>query len=92
MGFYVNPKDGSAKEAWLEKHGKLTEPETVHTMNYPKDKLPVCLVDNGIFTAAGIGFDQQEREAFLRQDGRDKIWFLVAKKDLEQFLYGQKTD
>jgi len=46
------------------------------------DYYPVCLVDNGAFTAAAVCYDERELEAFKRDDGRRKAWFQVHKDDL----------
>jgi hypothetical protein len=55
MGIYINPTN-MTKEAWLFENGvrlPAGAPRKFHsTANY----LPVCLVDNGLFTAAGIVF------------------------------------
>jgi uncharacterized protein YxjI len=34
----------------------------------------VCVVDNGVFEAAGYAFDEREMHVFLRPDGRNKTW------------------
>jgi len=74
MGCYINPQ-GEAKEAFLEREGlKLENP--VWTNN--KGFLPVCLVSNDAFTAAGICFSKQEMQKFLDpEDDRPKKWYMV---------------
>lgn len=76
MGYYINPKDVT-KEEWLSKHGKLIPAEQAKD-HITEETLPVCLVDNGRFTAAGVAFDSRELAAFTRPDGRPKIWFSVS--------------
>lgn len=79
MGLYINPPD-MTKEEWLVKNaidttaliGVKRSWETV-----PEGTLPVCVVDNGAFTAAGIAFDEQEYDAFNCDDGRAKLFVLV---------------
>lgn len=82
MGFYVNPPD-MHKEKWLALHGiRTAAPET-----FEKDgHLAVCLVDNGMFRAAGIAYDKCELEDFKRPDGRPKMWFWVPKNLLEPYM------
>ena len=71
MGCYVNPP-GMQKEPWLLQHGVLTnKPEIT------EDTLPVCLVNNGPFNAAGVAFSQEELNVFATEDGREKLWFQV---------------
>lgn len=83
MGIYINPKDGS-KEEWLVQHGKL---QIITPSHYRvDDSYAVCLVDNRLFTAAAIAFDQNELEAFKYPDGREKMWFMVPKKALALVL------
>ena len=83
MGFYINPKDGTTKEQFLAEHGK--ELRSVDNYFFNGTHLPVCLVDNGWMTAAGIAFDQSELDAFNRPDGRPKVWFNVPLKALEPY-------
>lgn len=90
MGFYINPKDGRSKEQWLLDHGRGINHDTVRSFDFTTDELPVCLVDNGPFTAAGIAFDPRERDAFLHPDPRPKQWFAVRRDLLKEFM-GERT-
>lgn len=76
MGYYIDPKEGT-KEAWLAKYGRpLTgRPEWKSTAK--SGELPVCLVDNRSFTAAGVCYSERETMEFARSDGRRKSWFVV---------------
>jgi len=81
MGLYIDPKDMS-KEKWLEKHSVTLLNNEQYTRD---DVLRVCLVDNGLFTAAGVAYDEREFEAFTDpSDHRDKIWYTVPKEDLRE--------
>jgi hypothetical protein len=88
MGYYINPKS-ITKERWLTEHGRLiTLAEAkAHTVG---DNVVVCLVDNGVFTAAAICYSDRERNVFAEPDGRPKRWYLVSRELLvrEGFLYG----
>lgn len=80
MGKYVNPTDGSSKEEWLQKNGTMTG-------NTPcaitEEFVPVCWVNNGPFSAAGVADDSREVEAFNRPDDiRPKRWFQVSREAL----------
>lgn len=99
MGAYINPKDGIEKEDFLEKHGtEIEDIQPVLDTGIEKilrtdQVLPVCLVDNGVFTAAGIAYDDRELQEFANpRDGRDKRWYLVPvsklyeQSDLEDYL------
>jgi hypothetical protein len=69
-----------SKEQFLAQHGipcSMPGPIT-------EDHLPVCLVDNGFFTAAGVGYCQSEVEAFQYPDGRPKKWFMVSRENLRK--------
>lgn len=87
MGFYVNPENGMTKERWLETYGDRVSEDSArqHSAGF-QNKLAVCLVDNGWMTAAGIAYDDHERNAFMHPDTRTKKWFLVPKALLDQFL------
>lgn len=79
MGYYVNPDDGSSKERWLALRavGKPTIGAPSWRAARNEGNLPVCLVDNTLFTAAAIAYSEEECEAFSREDGRNKIWYLI---------------
>jgi len=87
MGYYINPKNGTTKEAWLAEHGmSISEPAAkAHTAGA---RVVVCLIDNGWMTAAGIAYDDRERDAFTMLDSRPKSWYLVNREQLvaEGFL------
>lgn len=94
MGLYINPTD-CTKEEWLAKNGEAIDvmiygdslQEQRAGIEYElseqdEEYVPVCLVDNGAFTAAGICTNTRELSAFLREDGRPKLWFLVPVQAL----------
>lgn len=70
---------GMSKEAWFEKHA--VETIGVEIMD---GYHPVCLIDNGYMTAAGIAYCQEEFEEFQREDGRPKNWYLIKDSDLKE--------
>jgi len=82
MGCYINPQDMS-KEEWLSTNGiRLTE---APLFNDNSSMLPVCLVDNGAFTAAAIAYSEHVLEVFGDpRDIRPKKWYLVEKTKLTE--------
>lgn len=80
MGCYVNPPD-TTKEAWLVAHGRLLVC-AARSIDITNETLPVCLVDNGPFTAAGVCYNIAELEAFQYPDGRPKKWYIVDRENL----------
>lgn len=95
MGCYVNP-DHEDKEVWLEKNAT-----TIYAMNtFPKwetifatNERPVVLVDNGLFKAAGVAYDEREYQNFTREDDPRprKVYRVPIKKlkkvsDIETWL------
>ena len=85
MGYYINPKNES-KETWLHSNGRLvTLVEVKDHQAKDNDELVVCLVDNGPFTAAGIAYDDEERNAFLYPDPRPKNWYMVKRELLREW-------
>lgn len=78
MGVYINPID-CTKEDWLKKNAEhIGDPRSI-TPTFTKDSgIPICLVDNGIFTAAGVCYDESEFKAFQEpNDPREKLWFIA---------------
>lgn len=64
MGHYINPPN-MTKEEWLQKYGQITE---TPAWPAPEGTIPVCLVKNLTFTAAGIAYCEQEFYGFLAPD------------------------
>lgn len=91
MGLYINPMKGT-KEDWLMKKGRqvcilLPEVALPDFKSFTeKGELPVILVNNGTFTAAGVAFNEQEYEIMTEseRDTRPKILFAVSKKKLKK--------
>lgn len=85
MGFYIDPQNCS-KEQFLANKGRRIPVEDAYAVFDAGTNLPVCLVDNTIFTAAGIGFSKREIDAFNHPDDRcPKQWFSVKREDLVEF-------
>ena len=84
MGYYINPSE-TTKERWLAENGVriTTEEARKHSAG---EELVVCLVDNGAFTAAGICYDNRERDAFIHPDERPRVWYRVEKTKLKPWL------
>lgn len=84
MGAYVNPPEGENKILWLMEHAIEAHSHDAQTImeNCPVESLPVCLIDNGAFQAAGIGFDANEVKDFAVPDGRMKLWYYVPTEKL----------
>ncbi len=79
MGYYVNPERQS-KMSWLNDNGRMMG-ESVKSPPPPGYHY-VCVVNNGAFLAAGIAYDERERQAFAIPDDREKLWFLVPDNKL----------
>lgn len=83
MGVYVNQID-MTKEEWLESFGEKLAGPPISISERPGSLLPVCLVDNGLFTAAGVAYSEVELEVFAYRPGdtRPKTWFWAPKEKL----------
>lgn len=77
MGAYVNPA-GMEKEDWLMQNGEIISTSRESWEKSFPGYMPVCLVFNGLFTAAAIAYSREEFE-YLSEPGdpRHKIWFIV---------------
>jgi len=85
MGFYVNPLNES-KESFLNREGMaVPDSPKIAWDSVPKGYLPVVLVDNGMFTAAGIACGAAELDAFTKiTDRRPRQIFMVKIEKLVQ--------
>lgn len=82
MGYYIDPPDMS-KEKWLIENAKPSTKSACEEWSDFSTEVPVVLVDNGFFTAAGIAYDEREVNAFTQPDDkRSKVYFTVEKTKL----------
>lgn len=82
MGFYIEVPENRNKAEQLKKlyHAQMVlRPASVAEI--PKDKILVCVVQNGPFDAIGIVFDQRELEDFSEtRTGRPRTWMLLDRE------------
>jgi hypothetical protein len=85
MGAYINPVD-ETKEEFLLREGKPIYKNHAKTHSDFEEFFLVCHVNNGNFTAAGIAYDKNERDAWFadENDKRPSSYFLVPKERLLQ--------
>lgn len=83
MGYYVNPPNES-KEDFLDREGMVIPPyPRLGWKDVPDGFLPVVLINNGPFTAAGIAYCEGELKAFTDPgDLRPKVIYLVKREKL----------
>lgn len=62
------------------------EAEVVHTApaweDIPEDKVLVVVVDNDVFEAAGVAYDEREYEAFTKHMGGRPCTYMLVDKDV----------
>ncbi len=92
MGYYVNPTDGRSKEQWLRDHGKEITREVMlrdYDTFLAANKMPVVLVNNGIFTAAAVAYHKQEAIDFANPtDRRPRNYYVVPIEHIVAFESG----
>lgn len=83
MGFYIEATGGKDKAAWLVKNAKGTiVPKATPT----PDSIPVVVMDNGPFEAAGVAFNQRELDAFTSpSDYRPKTIVMVPRDEVLKY-------
>jgi len=91
MGFYIetNSNYNKAETISLNYQGEIiSKPQTFNEI--PSDKGLICVVNNGMFEAAGYCFDEREFNVFTNpEDIRPKKYVLIDK-DLAEKLSGFK--
>lgn len=79
MGYYIATPQKLNKAEQLIRMGAvpIPNPEAFDTTG---PNTLICVVRNGPFDAAGIAFNNQERDRFLVPDGRGKSWLSLPKE------------
>ena len=81
MGYYVN-EDSTGKHigtSFEEKVKALLNDGGVQVNGEKFEPNLICVVDNGIFAAAGYAYSEQEYQVFKNPDGRNKTWIVHPK-------------
>ena len=81
MGFYIEvPKNKDKAQQIVELYGGqiVLSPPSFEDIT-PNDAI-ICVVDNGIYEAAGFAFDQEELLRFSIPDGRLRMWVIMDRK------------
>jgi hypothetical protein len=90
MGLYIDPPNMS-KEQWLALNAVTSSP-VAPAKHYNGHLVAVCLVDNGMFTAAAIAYNEGELFRFRDDNSpRPKMWFQVPVKKIET-LHGDAKE
>ena len=81
---YINPSDGRTKEQWLAEEARQVGSSD---LEITADELPVVLVDNRVFTAAGICATDRDLQEFTNpRDRRPRRFFMAPRAKLAEFL------
>ena len=86
MGLYINVP-GHDKVEWLESNAtEITLDEFNDCEGLADTAIRVVAVDNGIFTAAGVAYDEREAKSFTdRGDDRPKRFFIAKKEAIKPY-------
>lgn len=80
MGYYIETTGPKNKANWLVQHARGT---IVPQATPSADSIPVVVMDNGPFEAAGIAFSSSELAAFTDpSDYRRKTIVMVSKEEV----------
>ena len=89
MGIYLNPPDAGDeidKRRIVLKNAQLVS-RAEYRAHKPgeRDVYGVCIIDNGDFYAAGVAFDEGERDAHADDvSGREKEFALLTLDEIER--------
>lgn len=75
MGYYINKtSDGKALPARGKVAALIADGAQIIDLPFVWEEDIVCVVDNGLFEAAGYAYNQDELDAFAEPDGRRRTW------------------
>jgi hypothetical protein len=76
MGYYIQVPDNLGKaQQIVDLYGaEVLAGPPVTLADLPEGKAAICVVQNGLFDAAGIAYDDKELQEFAYPDGRPRTW------------------
>jgi len=82
VGYYIEVPEPINKASQLVVlHEAVAIPPPRSFDAIPSDQALICVVENGMFDAAGVCYDEKEFSAFNHPDGRRKFWLLMNKEE-----------
>ena len=85
MGYYIEVPRSKGKAQQIEDlYGGMILPKIPDYANIPESKALICIVDNGMFEAAGFVYNEQEYNAFAYPDGRPRTWLIMDRETAEK--------
>lgn len=83
MGFYIEDRGGETKEKFLSRYGRTISDGDTKSLFRDFQELPVCISDNGDFSAAVICYNEREVDRIQAGIGdRMYAWFAVPRDKL----------
>lgn len=81
MGYYIQTNVNKGKaQVLIETVGARREPGRF--FDPTGKRIGVCIIDNGLFEAAGIAFSSNEADVFNNNDGRGKKWLSLEREQV----------
>jgi hypothetical protein len=83
MGLYIEDRQGETKEQFLSRNGRIISDSDAKSLFRDYQELPVCVADNGDWSAAVICYDSREVDRILGgMEDRMHAWFAVPREKL----------
>ena len=78
MGYYIEvPRDKEKAEQLVQLYDAEIVPRPSSLSEIPNGKALICVVDNGLFEAAGFCYSEREFKDFVFDDGRPRKWLIM---------------
>ena len=94
MGYYIEtPSPVFKAEQLIKQHGAVRIPPPRGYDDIPHGQVPICVVQNGMFDAAGIAYNDNELEEFKANtyDRRPRTWLTLPREkvlELNSYVEG----
>lgn len=89
MGMYIETDSNKNKAEYIIKKMRGVRAPSADAAKRMASSIgiPVCVVDNGPFEAAGVCYSQKEFNAFTQpEDYRDKTWLIVPRQEIINYF------
>lgn len=88
MGYYINDGLGARNKAVdiIRLYEAVEIDQPLSMMDVPSTEALICVVENGLFDAAGLIYNEREFQEFAVEDttGRPRTWLLMEREKAHQ--------